>query len=160
LAVQAARLSAEDAEDDGEDAAKAWMRFRFAEAVARIASPRCGSRRSPAATAATAAEFDSALAAVLAVCSGGLPVRRGWRSSVDAAREISDAYDAALGAVPRRADLAVTACAKGDREPKGRTGSNSGSPRRPEPRYRTIVVPGAESGSGRTRSQVVRLFNA
>ena len=121
-ALQAARVAAEDAEDDGEPPAKALERVRFAEAVASVdmaclrrASGRPElSRRSSTqhsfsdspptrrVTPANAAGFESALAAVLAVCSGCLPVRRGWRSALDATRAISEAYESALYSVPMR----------------------------------------------------------
>lgn len=141
-AVQASRLAAEDAEDDGEDPGKAWERVRFAEAVARV--DMAGSRRATAATAAAAAGFESALAAVLAVCSGDLAVRRGWRSSIDAARALSDAYEAALDAVPRRADPVWAGEATGSRGP--RRGNRS-------PRTKTLVIP----ESGRAGGPCVRV---
>jgi hypothetical protein len=111
-ALQAARLAAEDAEDDGEPPAKALERVRFAEAVASVdmaffrrgsgASESSRSRPARKVTPVNAAGFESALAAVLSVCSGCLPVRRGWRSALDATRAISEAYESALCSVPMR----------------------------------------------------------
>ncbi len=108
----------------------------YVERLADVESsaPWRGARSSPA--------FESALAAALAVCSGALPVRRGWRRS----RERRDRYEEALNTVSRRSEAervrdppAAAPEPRGGRAchvtvvvaPRAARGSPRGSPRGP-----------------------------
>lgn len=99
----------------------------YVERLAEVATsaPWRGARDSPA--------FESALAAALAVCSGALPVRRGWRRS----RERRDRYEEALNTVYRRSE------AERRIEPPR-------APERPRPSGHLTVVVGGAARFGRT----------